>query len=523
MSAVARKRNVTILILALAVAAINFISMPAEFYAGDSYAIKVEAMHLVRDGKFGFTAQEAYKLGGFLDVRDQYFRFNETTGKYHNRWGLFDLAISAIPELVNIGKPEQYLDGKALKADKSSIFAHNIFNILLSLIFALFLYKSSLLFTRHNTLGVFLVFSILYASFTWNYMRAQSYEIVHLVLFTAFFYYYVLFLRSANNARSFATNRSFYLYNLLLAALCLSKSFYFYLYPILFLPICAKMISMSGQGVVRGMLLNRKNLCLVVLAGVVSMVVFLLSSYFYFGDIFFGYLKNHPHDGKIGFSYIFIADRLHDYFVSNNRSLFVHMPLLIAGLIGFPWCLRRHRYEALFLLGAFLFAVIYFSFCYTVGEWCYGPRFFLFLLPAMCLPSVYLVELFVKRRQVVALTALSMAVLLVSVISLRAQMDVNSRAFHLRYLLEGLLQQRVELPAEIRSYFEHANFAVIARDTNLLAQGKRTGYLAESFGKYFQEDKKDELYAQLQQFVTSTFPENYYFRQFPFSRQSGWH
>jgi len=514
MPLIAHKRNITILMVAVTVAVVNFISMPAKFYAGDSYAIKTEAINLVRSGEFGFTKANAYKLGGFLDVKDQDFKFNESTGKYHNRWGLFNLAIFAIPELANIGKQEPLFKEGNIEADKSVILAHNVFNIILSVILALFLYKTALLFTRINTLSVFLVFSTLYASFAWNYMRVQSYEILHLTLFTAFFYYYVLFLRTMDGTRSFTSSRSFYLYNLCLAGLCLSKSFYFYLYPVLFFPICAKLIHNSGEDVYKGLMRHRANLSRVVLAGVLTMLVFLLFSYIFYGEIFFGYLKNHPHDGKVGFSYIFISHRLHDYFVSENRSLFVHMPLLIPGLIGFPWYLRRHRYEAWFLLGAFLFAVVYFSFLYTVGEWCYGPRFFLFLLPVMCLPTAYLFEFIIRRRQHVALAALTAALLLISIISLRAQMDLNSRDFHLRYLLEGELQRTIGLPPELKSYFEHANYAVIARDTNILAAGGRTGYLASTFGKYFPADKKDEQFRKLRVFVTSRFPGNYFLKRY---------
>ena len=507
-------RNVTILAIAITVAVVNFISMPAKFYAGDAYAIKSEAINLVRKGEFGFRKSEKARIAPFLEVREQYYIFNELTGRYHNRWGLFNLALFSLPEMVNIGKHEPLFKEGNIKANKSVILAHNVFNIILSVILALFLYKTALLFTRINTLSIFLVFSTLYGSFAWNYMRTQSYEIFHLTLFTAFFYYYVLFLRAVDGRHRFTSYSSFYFYNLCLAGLCLSKSFYFYLYPLLFFPLCAKLIRNSGEGIVKGLVRHRANLSRVVLAGVLTMLVFLLFSYIFYGEIFFGYLKNHPHQQQLAYSYIFIPARLHDYFVSANRSLFVHMPLLITGLLGFPWYLRKYPYEASFLLGAFLFAVVYFSFIYTVGEWCYGPRFFLFLLPVMCLPTAYLFEIFISRRQHLALSALVAALLLISVISLRAQMNLNSRDFHLRYLLAGVLQQRVDLPPEIKSYFEHANYAVIARDTNILAAGGRSGFLAEAFGKYFPKDEKDEAYRKLRIFITSRFRGNYFLKRY---------
>lgn len=520
MSTLARKRNVTILILALAVAVINFITMPAWFYSGDSYAIKSEAIHLVRNGEFGFSGKEELKLGDFLQHIDQYYLLNKKTGEYHNRWGFFNLMLSSLPELANIGQAEPLLDSGTLYADQRSILAHNIFNIILSVILAVFLYKSAGLFTRSSLLRLFLVLATLYASFTWNYMRAQSYEIVHLTLFTIFFYYYCIFLRTASGKRSFASYRSFYFYNLALAGLCLSKAFYFFLYPVLFIPICAKLLNRGRAGVVQGLLRNRQNLGLVILGGVITMAVFLLLSYWFYGEIFFGYLQNKPHTGQVALSWRYIPQRLHDYLISENRSLFVHMPLLIPGLAALPPYWRRHPYEAGFLLGAFLFAFTYFSFCYTVGEWCYGPRFFLFLLPVMCLPTACLFERFVRRKQYAVVSALAAAMLAVSVISVSAQMQVNSRNFHLRYLLAEYLRRNLELPPEIDNYFRHANFAVIARDTNLLLAGKHTGFLVIEFGKYFPHDKKAELFRILRNYIAARFPGNYYLRFYHLDERS---
>lgn len=504
-----RKHRLPLFLLALAVAAIGFLSMPAEFYAGDAYSIKLEAIHLVRGGEFGFSKSESDLIKDFLAVRDQYFIYNEETGRYHNRWGPFNLAVYIIPELANINAPEDHAGGK-LQADRPAILAHNLFNVVLSVILTVLLYRLVSLFTRREILRVFLVLAVLYASFTWNYLRTQSYEIIHLTLFTGFFYYYVLFMRSFNAARRVTSYRSFYAWNLFLAALCLSKSFYFFLYPVLFLPFCAKLVSAAGVGPYRGLLDSRSNLLRVILPGMLTLAVYLLLSRLFYGEFFLGYLLNKPHSGAVAFSPAFIPARLHDYFISANRSLFVHMPLLAPGLIGFYWYLRRHRYEAWFLLGAFLFCIVFFSFCYTVGEWCYGPRFFLFLLPALCLPAAYVFEALIRHERYIALSAVTAAAVLISALGVYAQLEVNSRAFHLRYLLEGVLQRSIDLPPEIVHYFDHANFAIIARDLNTLLAGGHTGYLAETLADYVTPDKRAEALEILRNYLAPRFPVNYY-------------
>jgi len=497
-------------LIAVAVAAINFVSMPAEFYPGDAYAIEVEAVNLVRGGELGFSKDEANMITAFLAVRDQYFIYNQATGRYHNRWGPFNAALYVLPELANIARPRVF-NGSHMDLDTAAILAHNVFNCILSVILAIFLYRLASLFTPYNSLRVFLVFGILYASFAWNYMRAQSYEIIHLTLFTGFFYYYVVFLRSFAATRRVTGCRSFYLYNLFLAGLCLSKTFYFFLYPVLFFPFCAKLISTGNTGIWDSLWRFRANLLRVIVPGVLTLAVCLLLSRWFYGDIFLGYLQNHPHSGAVSFSPQFIPARLYDYFVSNNRSLFVHMPLLLPGLAGFYWYARRHRYEAAFLIGAFLFCTVFFSFCYTVGEWCYGPRFFLFLLPALCLPVAYVVEALIRQYRYLALAVLATAMLLFSAVAVRAQLEVNSRAFHLRYELEDELGRAFDLPPEIAGYFAHANFAVIARDLNTLLAGGRTGFLAESLAAYIPEGRKDEALQIIRRYLRPKFPLNYFF------------
>jgi len=55
------KDRYALLFLVLIVGIVNFTTMPGEFYSGDSYAIKVESIHWLREGKFGFKPSEKKK------------------------------------------------------------------------------------------------------------------------------------------------------------------------------------------------------------------------------------------------------------------------------------------------------------------------------------------------------------------------------------------------------------------------------------------------------------------------------
>ncbi|MEJ2761057.1 MAG: hypothetical protein P8126_05830, partial [Gammaproteobacteria bacterium] len=266
MSPVSNKNRVTLFLIAVLVAAVNFISMPDEFYAGDAYSIKLEAINLVRNGELGFSKSKSANISTFLRNKDQYYILNESTNTYHNRWGPFNLAVFVLPELANLGR-NMYLIGGKPYVGWHSILAHNIFNILLSVILAVFLYKTASLHTRRNYLRIFIVLAILYTTFVWNYMRAQTYEIIHLVLFAGFFYYYIVFLRAFDGIRSFRSYRSYYGYNLFLAGLCLSKSFFFALYPFLFFAICAKLMNTGGGGKISALWRHKNSLFWIIIPG----------------------------------------------------------------------------------------------------------------------------------------------------------------------------------------------------------------------------------------------------------------
>jgi len=119
---------------------------------------------------------------------------------------------------------EEYIYQNDMLVDKYSLFSHNIFNCVLTLILALLLYKITSLYISSTVIKILFVLSVLYCAFTWNYLRAQSYEVVHLVLFSGFYYYFICFLRLLPPSRSFRSVPGFMPYNIFLALLCLSKS-----------------------------------------------------------------------------------------------------------------------------------------------------------------------------------------------------------------------------------------------------------------------------------------------------------
>ena len=90
--------------------------------------------------------------------------------------------------------------------------------------------------------------------------------------------------------------------------------------------------------------------------------------------------------GMIGIEHV--PERLYDYLVAPGFSLFLHFPLLVLAVFFARRFYRRYPVEAVLgavcaasLLGVFLVFE-------SVGEWCYGPRYLLSVLPILALPAL---------------------------------------------------------------------------------------------------------------------------------------
>jgi hypothetical protein len=97
---------------------------------------------------------------------------------------------------------------------------------------------------------------------------------------------------------------------------------------------------------------------------------------------------------------------LYGLFLSPGKSLFLYSPPLLASLLLLPRALRardRLWFWAL-LLTAGPVVYVYSTYVFWHGDWCWGPRYLLFLVPAAMLPAVFAFDqlLAVRRRQALA-------------------------------------------------------------------------------------------------------------------------
>jgi hypothetical protein len=100
-------------------------------------------------------------------------------------------------------------------------------------------------------------------------------------------------------------------------------------------------------------------------------------------------------------------------FLSPGKSVFLYNPPVILGLCALPRVLRRHDrtwFWAL-LLTAVPVILFYSKFLFWSGDWCWGPRYLLFVIPLLWLPAAFLLDelLAVRRRLALGLTGVMLA------------------------------------------------------------------------------------------------------------------
>ncbi len=207
-----------IIAIILAVAAINFVTMPAEEYAGDGIAVRIESIGVINSGRWAVPSEIAHQWG----ERGQYF-YENARGAFYPKYGVLNTLIYLPPlwiQKIATGNLSLYSDNTV---------ALNLFNIILSCATALYLAVLARRYTKSSlTMSIFVIAS-LYGTFWWNYLRAQTFEIYLTLFFLAFFYHFVSALNSEQRR---VRNRQLLTAAIFLGLLCLSKTVFLIVFPI---------------------------------------------------------------------------------------------------------------------------------------------------------------------------------------------------------------------------------------------------------------------------------------------------
>jgi MFS family permease len=374
-----RRRSLVPAVLLAAVAAVNFLWMPGEFLAGDPHAWREETRSMLLAGEL--NVREAFvKLG---TLRGQYFAQNESNNLYYSKYGIANSLLALPPMWL-----DRALGGViAERGVPPSLLLSNLWNLALGVALAALLYALSGRYSRRAGVRVLFVIAAFYCTSLWFYLRAQSSEIYQTLFFTALFMALIGFLRRLRERGPGGLDRRAWLCLavawLFAALLFFTRVLYGLLFPLIVLlgAWCAsrgRTYAELRPGAVKlAAALLVPPLLTIALLGFVNHVKFgapWLSGYHQWR------LDLHVPGGRL-------ADGLWGFLLSPRYSIFLYFPLLIFALVALRRFIERHLLDAVVMLSIFgAYMVVTAKFPSWAGEWTYGPRYLLPLLPVLSLP-----------------------------------------------------------------------------------------------------------------------------------------
>jgi hypothetical protein len=414
---------------------INLIFMPARLCPGDATAWWQESRDLLRYGRLWVDPDFARTVG----EPGQFFVLNPTDGRWYSKYGIAN-SLMAIPPLE--------LDDLLRQGGPSSaarlLVIYNIWNILLSLALAGVLYVITGRYCDIPWRRITYVLACLFATFLWYYQRAQGCEIWQTLFFALL---YECLLRSLRPAE--AAGRWLLLAWLFTGLLVLSRILFGILIPaIIFLVILSLMIRRQRWLRILPMLLIPPCVILALLACVNDIK---------FGSPWLsGYHQWRPEQHVPNGSWL---DGVYGLLLSGHWSIFIYFPLLLPAIGGLK------RFAAQYWLDTIVIFTIFLTTLFVLGkipswrgEWTYGPRYMLFLLPILALPALNIAAATSSCR---AWLPLSLTAALLC-FSLWLQFEVNRADFWFLYYLQQPLQGRMN--SDLSEYIYDHHEGIIFHD-----------------------------------------------------------
>ena len=387
MSAAATGRGAAAAVL-LCVAALGMLWMPGQFLSGDAHAWREETRSLLLNGELSVPAEFARQYG----EPGQHFARNERNGLYYSKYGIAN-SLFALPPLW----VERAVYGSVQPPGHvPSLLLFNLWHVAYGLALAAALYTLSRGYSRRPGVRALYVLTAIYCTSLWFYQRAQSSEIYQVILFTVFYIALMGFLRPLRqdgprglDARAWGWLAAAWA---CAAALVFTRVVYGLLLPITVL--LAAWCATRGRSwrelraPALGAALLLPPLLIVCLLGWVNHVKFgapWLTGYHQWRA------ATHWPVGRL-------LDGLWGYLLSPRFSIFLSFPLLLLALAGLRRFAGRYRLDAIVALSLFVpFMLLLAKLPSWAGEWSYGPRYLLPMLPVLSLPFLVAADEVIDR------------------------------------------------------------------------------------------------------------------------------
>ena len=395
---------------------VNVLALPREQYIGDPVAIRLETVQLLRTGVLGVPAE----IGARMGQRGQYFFENRARGRWFSKYGLLNTLMYVPPLLA-----ERLVTGSLPLVSPRRLAFLNAFNLLLALAAGAYLVATVSLYTSGDALKWVYVLSAFYATFWWNYVRAQAPEIYQTLFFIAFYYHLARHLRGEGR-------RHLLLSTPYMSGLCLTKLSFLVLVPAVAVVLLAADREASrgrpperARGLAAGLRPIVVGFVLPV-AGL-AVVLGLVSAYKFGSPLLTGYEQMVEERDLLGGD---LLTGLYGFTLSAQGSMLLHFPLLLFALAGYPAFFRKRPAETAAIV-TFTVALLLVNsrFKNWQGAAAYGPRYMLPVLPIASLPFLEVLGWIRERRRPAAGALAAAVIALVLASSVLLQHYVNALPF----------------------------------------------------------------------------------------------
>lgn len=438
--------------LLLTVLAVNVADMPGMFMSGDPSIWREETRSMLADGHLSVDASLASAAG----EPGQYFVLNAADGKWYSKYGIMNSLMSAPPMLA-----QRIMNGPIPPGGfKPDLLVYNLYNVLLSLLVCALLYRITGLYSARPAARALFVLAALYTGFLWYYQRAQSSELYQVLFFLGFYDCLVRFLAAARAPEGSTAGRVRFALGawLMVLALVLTRVLYGLLIPVFFGAFLFALSELDADARRRAV---GRSLRLLLVPPAIILAAVALVNRAKFGSVWLtGYHQWRPQDHlPIGP----LWDGLHGFLFSKQYSIFLNFPILIFALLSLRTFVRKHRADAAVLGFTFLAFLLVLSKIPTWrGEWTYGPRYLLFLLPVLSLPFLLLIDALLEAPRRASAWAAAAAIAMGLGYSTFLQTRANRLDFFAYYRMREPL--RNNLSASMREYFYERPMALICDD-----------------------------------------------------------
>jgi len=435
------------------VTTVGFLTLPAALYTGDPRAWREEARSIILFNTLAVESKIAKSFGN----PGQFCILNPENGKWYSKYGVFYSLLNIPPLLA-----EQLATGELPPRDSQlrPLF-FGVYFLLFTVAIACLLYAVTGYYASNPLARTTFVTVAFYTTYLWNYLRATNGESTQLFGFLLFWLFFVRFTRR-NEALPNRPRLDLYLAWLALGILCQTKVSYLILLPV----FAATLYYLALRETVsarKGLYLAARMIivpCALILLAQAAIHTIKFGSPFLTGYHQFWEADDLPTVGLL----------LHDFVLSSQWSLFVHFPLLLLALPFVPRFISKQALEATVLGSVFLLTFILVG-ClpFWRGEWGYGPRYFVFILPLLALPALYPLEWAWTLANQFFRAAFLVLLLVAAVFLAFVQLQVHRLDFFFKYQVQpNLLVVRSPI---VRAYFKNTHFAKINWD-HLQCRGK---------------------------------------------------